>query len=463
MSEQVGCRRARRAEARSDEGAATIEYVGMIIAVAVLLVSVIGLFTPMGNDLNRALCGAVGKVVGDSSCAGAGAGAGEDTAGSDLPEKAPPKGPYTTHSDETKIDAGLSISFVDIGGGIVAATEGLSNGTYKVTFVDKARVGVSLSAGEMKAKLKVGDYGGSLGASASFSKAFEGAYAVEYTLNSAQEVADLKEWAAREYGKDVVKTVGGPLNGLNVELISWLVDKIDGYDYKPPEPSAIFAEGSVVIGGKAMAGGILAGGNVEVSGSKGLGARLEPNGNITVYTKTTLDAKVASDLGLVKFTNGSVGTEVVISVTVDKNHDITEVGLSGAATAEGSYNLFMLTGTPSVGSGGKGIGINATFPVTDANRADTIAALARLGVANTVGGTAVSQAAAVPWIMDQARTNGDVSAQTYDVAADNIVNAALGLKAPALGGVGMELDASRTSKTSTGAWYLGRNNTWVEW
>ncbi|MCL2422730.1 MAG: hypothetical protein FWD11_02370 [Micrococcales bacterium] len=451
MSAQMIRSRARRAE----EGAATVEYIGMVVAASVLLVSMLMLVTPIGSGITDTICRAIASIGGSGVCEGS---------GTDVSEKAPPKGPYVTQSDELKIDAGISISFVDLGGGIGMAVEELSDGTYRVTLVDKAKLGASLTAGEVKGKLKIGEYGGSLEASAALSASLEGAYAVERTFNSPEEVLEFQVWATRQYGEDALKQALGPVVGMSVPVISWMFDKMMGYDYKPPDPSAIYFEAGGSATGKASIGGIIAGAGAEASFANALGTRLDADGSATVYTRITLDGKVESDYHLQKLADGSIGLETVLFVTVDPNGNVTEVGFSAAATAEGSYNLTQLTGTPDLDSGNAAAAITASFPVTDANRAETVDMLIKLGVVQGALGTTASQATAVPWIVDQAMANdaGDVWAQTYDVSTDNLVSAALSLKAPEVGGIGLELEASTSSRTTTSTRYLGRNG-WVDW
>ncbi len=452
MLVQMSRRRgALRADAR-DEGAAVLEYVGMIIALAFLVVSLTLLFTPMGKDLSQKLCEAVTSVTG-GSCSSSSA---------DVPGDRRPTKPCVTNTSEFAAKAGVSIAFVDLGSGMKMVTERLSDGTYRVTLVDTAKLGASLSAGEAVAKLRIGGYGGEAGLSASVSGALEGAYGREYTFGSAQDVADFQEWAAREYSKNVAKGVAGPPGGLGIEVGTWLWNKITGYDYRPPEPSATYGEANVVVSGQAMAEVVTAGARGDLSFGSGAGVRRDSAGNITVYTKVTLDANAAADLGLQTVARGSAGVETVVSVVVDPKGNVTEVGFTGAASAEGAYDLTRLAGTPMADTGGRGVGLNATFPVTDANRAGTIEALRGLGVVNVNGGVPMGQAAAVPWILSQARDKGDITVQTYDVAKNELLAASLGLKVPGIGGLGLSADATTSEKSSTGAWYLGRDG-WQKW
>lgn len=452
MSELISRRHGRTppGRMRSDEGAAAVEYVGIVIAVVALLLSLAVLFAPLGDVIYKRYCEAVASLTG-GTCASPVA---------QVPDDNPPDVPCVQSSDEFNAEFGVSIAFVDLGAGMAMVTEKLSDGTYQVALIDKGKIGATLSSGGIDAKLKIGGYGGEYGAGASVSAALEGAYGKEYTFNSAEDASKFQEWAAAEYGQKAASS-GGPATGLAYWTGRKLMDAFTGYDYKPPAPSAVYGEANVVISGQAEAGAIVAGAGADISFGTGAGVRLDSDGNTTVYTKVTLDGQAAIDLGL-QPTSGSVGVETVVAVTVDSSGEVTEVGFTGAASAEGSYNLTQLAGMPLQDAGGKGIGLNATFPVTDANRADTLTALAGLGVVQVSGGGAMAQAVALPWIMNQALADGDVWVQTYDVSADQLLGAALGVEAPAVGGLGFTADAATSSKTSTGAWYRGRDG-WLKW
>lgn len=439
----------RWAEARAaepDSGAAVVEYVGIVIFVGVLLSSLTVSYTPIGQTIISKLCQALG-----GECVAPSAGA---------PDDKPPSGPCVVSSKNFQANADVSISFVDFGGGEGMLTEKLSDGTYRVTLVDTGKLGASLSAGAVYAQLHVGNHGGELGATASVSAALQGSYGTEYTFNSAQDVAAFQKWANQKFVTDAASTVVGPAANFG----SWLYNKVTGNNYKPPAPSAHYVEGGLVIDGQALAGGITAGGQASLSFGSGAGVRVDADGNTTVYNKVTLDGQAAVDLGLTDAAGGSVSVDSMMAVTVDSSGKITNVSYTGVATAEGSYNLTQMAGYPLQNAGSTGISVTASFPVTDANRADAQKMLVGMGVASMAGmvGTPVSQAVALPWIFNQAKANGDVTAQTLDVSNDDLAGAALGLEAPAVGGLSFDVGASTSTTTSTGAWYLGSNG-WDRW
>jgi hypothetical protein len=64
--------------------------------------------------------------------------------------------------------------------------------------------------------------------------------------------------------------------------------------------------------------------------------------------------------------------------------------------------------------------------------------------------------------MVQARANGDVTAEFIDVSSSNLLSAVLAFKAPAIGGLGVNIDAGTSESTTTNASYLGDDG-WVDW
>jgi hypothetical protein len=155
--------------------------------------------------------------------------------------------------------------------------------------------------------------------------------------------------------------------------------------------------------------------------------------------------------------------EIVVATTMDSSGNLKDVSFDGAATAEGAAALTELAGFPLQGSGGKGVTLSAQFDVTDANRAGVTNALIGIGVlAATTGQPFTAPQQAIPAILLEAKRSGDITAQTLDVSGQNLVKAALGLKAPAVGGLEFGVGVSTTSQESTGAYYLGANG-WKDW
>jgi hypothetical protein len=451
----------RRTAASRDEGAGSVEYLGATMFVVLIVMSLLMIATPLGNQIAAKLCSAFGTTCGS------------DTAGPPVTD-GPPEGPCTVQQDGTHLEAGVSVSFISLGSSGDMSVEQLSDGTYRVTVGGELGADASLSAGEAQGKLFIGEYGGEIGAEASVAAGVFAGAGVEYTFGSKADADEFTGWVERSVAKEGAESVSGALvpgAGVSVEVLSWLWDKVTGYDYVPPAPDASYYEGGISANGSASAGGIVAGGSATADYQNALGVKFDHiTGSTTIYNRVSLDAEAAVQLGLSSTDGnwgaggaGSAGIEMVVATTMDEDFQITGVSYDGAATAEGAGSLTALAGIPIQGGDGKGVQLSASFDVTDANRTLVTAALASIGaVAAVPGGSTMAQAVAVPLIFQQATDNGHVTAQFLDVNSSNLVDAALGLEAPAIGGLSFALGASTSSETSAGAYYLGDNG-WQEW
>ncbi|WP_418277913.1 hypothetical protein ACNHYB_08105 [Isoptericola jiangsuensis] len=431
---------------RGERGAAAVEHVGVIVVVVAIVVALLVAISPVGQAVAGKICEAVGASCGSPSAVEA---------------EEEPTEPCVLNSDSVNVDYSLSVAFVDVGSGVGMQTEKMSDGTYKTTLSLSGQGGASLTAGELEAKLRIGDYGGGVDLSASASAAQKLEGGLEYTFASADDAADFQEWAYRTFAKETAKAAAGPAFGLGVEFVNWAADKITGYDYEPPAPTGFYAQGGPVISGSAGAQAILvgAGGSGEFATAVGYRQDLQTGGR-TVYSKINLDARAASDLGLKVLAEGGYGTEFVAEISVDKDGQLSGLSIAGAATADGAYDLTGMMDTPLQGAGGSGVRVKASLPVTDANRSQLNDALLELGIYG--GGSPSRMAGALSGLLDVAKDSGEVTAQTLDVSNSNLVSGALGIKAPAVGGVGLGIDSGTSSSSSTSAWYLGDHG-WNAW
>jgi hypothetical protein len=58
-------------------------------------------------------------------------------------------------------------------------------------------------------------------------------------------------------------------------------------------------------------------------------------------------------------------------------------------------------------------------------------------------------------------TSGDIAAQVFETGTATVFDVAIGLKAPVVGGLGVNASHSTSESTSTGAYSWGRG--WEEW
>lgn len=444
---------------RPDRGAASAEYVGAILVVVALVASVIIGATPIGGTIAEKLC----EAFGGSSC-------GSVSAGQDHE----PEGPCTVSTDDTNLSGKVSIAFVDIGDEGTLSVEKMSDGTYRVTVGGDLGAQVVATAGEAKGGLTIGDYGGSIDLSANAGVGgFLGAGA-EYDFKNKADKDKFVDYIQRNVVKSgatgLASSLTGGAAGIAAPVLGWLYDKVTGYHYSPPGPTSTYYEGGTSASASAAADAIVAGGSASADYKNALGVKIDQkSGDITVYNKIDLSADAAAKLGLSdsdpnwgRGASGEASVQLVVGTTTTKDGVLKTVQLDGAATADGSFALTSLTGTPLQGTGGRGITLSASFDVTDGNRAAVLASLATLASSNLATGGATGATPAIPFILDQAHRSGDISVETLDVSSQNLLSAALSLKAPAIGGLGFEIGASTNSQNMLGAYYLSPTG-WKEW
>ncbi|MGY4643340.1 hypothetical protein [Cellulomonas sp. URHB0016] len=454
---RAGAAAARR-RASDDSGSATVEYVGVLLVVVAVIASIVVASTPIGGTIMAKICQAFG-----ATCTAPGS---LDADGDRVPDE-----PCTVGTDDENIDATVSIAFVDIGTSGTMTIEQMSDGTYKVTVGGQVGADAVLSAGEAKGGLEIGDYGGQVALSADLSAGLFAGAGVEYEFGSKKEADAFADYVHRTLVKEGAASLAGPAVGPGAHLLGQLFDKVTGYDYKPPSPGYSYYEGGTSVGAGAAADIVAAGGSAEASATQVLGLKLNhANNDVTVYNRITVDAEAAAKLGLSasdgnwgQGASGSAGIELVVATTLDSSGNLKDVSFDGVATAEGSVALTQLAGFPLQGGGGRGVTLSASFDVTDSNRQAVTAALAGIGVMTvTTGQPALGAQVAIPAILAEARASGNITAQTLDVSSSNLLNAALSLKAPAIGGLGLSLGASTGSQDTLDAYYLGKNG-WKDW
>ena len=449
---------ARTARVRGDEGAGLVEYVGAVAVVVALIAGIAMWVLPVGDTIVAKLCDAF-----DADCGGAG----------QIDVDREPERACTLGTDTTTVQAGVSIAFIDLGSEGQLSVDRLSDGTYRVTLNGDVAVKAVASAGEAHGGLEIMGYGGSVELSASAAAGLHAGGGAEFTFDSIEDVQDFNGWVQRKFAQNVVASATGPaapIVGIGLEGVSQLIDWVTGNTYVPPVPSAVYAEGGVVANAGAGVGVGVAGGSASIDYSNALGTKIDTKtGDITVYSKVELTAEAAAQLGFSSSDpNWGQGGEVsgqvqlVVAATVGPDGQLNHVSLDGAASSEGAYALSNGAGYP-IGDGyGKGLTLTADFAVTDRNRTQVTAALAGLGAVAVAGQPSMATSAAIPLIFDEARRSGDITAQFVDVSSQDLLAAALSLKAPAVGGLGFNLGASTSSSETTDAYYMTPTG-WKEW
>jgi len=401
-------------------GAATIEYVGIVIATSLLVVALIGMVPSAREQLICTAKQVNAPIVGGSnsgSCTVSGGGSSNKTE----PPK-PTKPPCVVRSDTEARDTSISIVVVELGGAVEMTKELLSDGTYRVTLVDKYKAGLSRSVNRGDIEGKV--YG-----------LLQGAVGKEY-LMSADQVADFENWAMYEqFGR------------------GWVAP-----EYQPPPANATYGELGAVIGGKGSVEGIL---SAEGKLGAAAGVRYDSNGNTTSYIKVTVDAQAATDTKIQA--EGSGGGELVAAVTRDRSGRVIEVGLTSAISGKGGLNIAPLAGVElpqgddatlshEVLSAGGSAVMTMTIPVTDANRVQVESALYGLVVP---GG----QVPALAWLGYESATSGDFQTQTFTLVDSSGTKGGIESKDGFGFGklLGFETSWSSASLVSTGVWDYNRD------
>ena len=417
-SERTGFRgwvRARRP--RRDAGQATMDYIGTLAVVALVIGAVVVAFTSSSGLIGERVAILVCKVltVGQGGCGGS------------LPdgEARQPTGPCVVGSRGDEIKAGVSITFIEIGGNRGFVVEERSDGTFKVTQVQGGDVSATAGAGA-STSFTIADNRVGLGASASVKGGVTFKGGQEWIVDSQEEVDRLT--SAENWDRvDSVLEGAIPVGG---SLLSGARD-LFGIGEQFPEPDSVYVAGGLTAGGSAYAGYGSAVAQAGANGSRMLGYRHDNNtGENTYYFETTVDGKASAELAAVidQVGGGVEGKMTVLTqVTVDADGNITRASRSALATGESKGLTNALFGgdvTPAMSEDvGTGTQWEATLPVRNGSDRDAVMALLAssginplgLGISQDGEGLDVDPLGSA--FMDAVRDRGDLT--RYDVNADD--------------------------------------------
>lgn len=463
-----------RTRCGAEQGAATIETVSLTVLAAGLVVAVVLAVTPMGPVLAQRLCVVLASFAGSGSCGG-----------SPLAKLATSRAPARTCTVDSKgreVSGGVSVLFADFGAGGGYEVERLSDDTYVVNVDAELMIGASLTAVEAGLDIEVDDVvipteiSTEVGveASASASRAVAGGNG--YAFASLAEATAFTDHLERTMKQQLIRSGGssvqpGPFTWFVPALTSGGIiayDLATGYDYQPPDATSTFYETTGTFQGSASGGAFVADVGGEASASSTIGFEVDnATQAITVYTSVEYTAELAAKLGLstsdVRFgtgIDGSGGVELVVAATRDRDGVITAVKFDGVASGSGTVGLTELFGAEPL-EGGGAAHLSAQFAVTDANRPQVTQALVGVGALSAVGLTAIGTEVAIPLIVNEARTGGDITAQLYTGGSDTVFDISGGLKVPAIGGVGGNVSYSMSALDLDKAYYLDKG--WKVW
>jgi hypothetical protein len=363
---------ARRRRPRSDAGAGTLEYVG-IVGVAALLVVAVGLALSsnapgVGNKVSAIICNILSGFQGN--CGG--------IVG---PEREPTE-PCVIGSDGDTIELGIGITFIDLGGNRGFIVEERSDGTFKVTRVQGGDVQATAGAGASTSfTIADNDFGG--GASASISGGVVFQAGEEWIVDSQGAVDDLttaENWSRVE---DVL-AAGNPFGSI-------LKGARDLFNIGPqfPPPTTVYVAGGLTGEGSAYAGAGSATAQASGAASRMLGySHDNRNGNNTFYFETTVEGSAAAEAaGIIDQVGANLDGEMKVktSVTVDSDGNIVSVSRSALAAGSSAGLTNVLFGgdfspvtSDQVASGTQW---DATLPIrTDRDRQAALSLLASSGI-----------------------------------------------------------------------------------
>jgi Flp pilus assembly pilin Flp len=305
---------ARRRTRRSEAGATTVEYVGIVAFVVVIVVAMIGFLTPIGGQatgvVNKALC-KIGSSLGAYS--------GCDSA--DIPRYVPTSCQLSSNAKTY----GGSISIVATVGGdtgytIVRIRSRDENGNpvdkYAVTTNGSINGSYTLGT-DASAELGAGGGGGEAGAGAKVTIDGNLSTGSTYTFDNLDD--------AKQFAEDNKAKFG-----------------LDGLIEGGPEADSTYYQ----LGGGATVKGSAGPASISGGGSAVLGMTSSKNGDRTF--KLALTAKGAADIGIPipdtfmqASASGDLSLTVEANVTFDKDGNLVKIGgkISGTAQAQGGVQL----------------------------------------------------------------------------------------------------------------------------
>jgi len=315
---------------KCESGAASIEFAGIVMVVAILIGGLIGAAPDLGREISCKIIGAISG--GEHQCGAADNKAKED--------KHKPTEPCTVSQKLQSISGGVKgvVVSAEVNGGII--TEKLSNGHYRVTYKGGAKGGATTGeGGGVEVTVNNETHGEGGGADASANLAAEGG--VSFEVDSEQAKDALHQYILREI---VTKSVG-PAG----QAVSALVPVPDGY--QPPRSTEVYGqigeEGSVSAEAESGVGSL----NGEAGAAAAVGAKYNlETGDVTTYYKVNAQA---TGSGTAAGYGGELGLsgEMVVAVKTKKDDPNKVLNVSVTGTYNGQIGAKTPLGTASVGAG----------------------------------------------------------------------------------------------------------------
>ncbi len=245
-----------------ERGATAIDYAGIVLLVASLVLALIMITPGVGDAITCKLSSAISKISGqnDWKC---------ESDQSKKSDKHKPKEACTLNQRSRSLSASVGVGVgVEVNGSLVI--EKMSDGTYKITDTRGAKVGLGeKSTGEgggVKVTVDGHDYGAHADAALSATATAEGG--AVYIAKSEDERNRYVDYLTRKAVADAGGTAGWAANG----IYNFYDEHVN--DNKPPKASEYYVELGVEGSASANATEGVTGGNASGSASEALGMRV---------------------------------------------------------------------------------------------------------------------------------------------------------------------------------------------
>ena len=345
---------------RDQRGQTALEYLGIITAVAAMLVVIIAASPRIGQTIACGIDGQIAKLTGGAGSLDCGEIRGEPTE------------PCVIRDSAGQVKASITVFSVKGGGDVKILREKLSDGTVRMTLAGGGNLGLEAKAGA-NGSADAGKFslGGGAGANISAALKGEGGGVWEFKSDAeADEFTDIVRNRARD---GAINAVGGIPGRIGTALF--------GEDRPIPSPKYTYFQGGAGAAGSAKAGAGVAYANAGFDASQVAGIRVNnENGEKTIYytLKGSGDVNAGALIGF-----GAQGDlEGTLAVTVDKDGTplkaqvigkgaVAAAGLEDAAALAGQnptklIKSFKATGSEQDGYRGE---VRGTLDLTDPSNA----------------------------------------------------------------------------------------------
>ena len=328
----------RRGLRLDDRGAGTLEYLGVVAVVAVLVGALVLGFvnSHYGENLSAQLC-KLTSAVGGGSC--------PVPPAERSPEDYIPPDECVVWSNGEDSSTGLTV-VVDVQGGETWVIEELGDGTYRLTRARSGGVGIGVGVGfDFSATVDDQTYG--VGATAKANVALVAGGGESYIATSEEQARNILDQKRNDETKDSLVGDDNPVR----DGVDWLNDKLGGSNkYEQLDPDEWFVEAGVEGAASAGASTPLGTVGAEAAIEAYLGRTNRADGTSTDYLRAEMSigggmkGRGPNAQGYDQFTQltaeGSAGA--VIEVDRDKNGNPTTFRiksvLMGNGTNDSSYN-----------------------------------------------------------------------------------------------------------------------------